>query len=142
MATTKVHHNTIFWYCNDVEPMRHFYTDLLGFKETFYKNDSQAGWLTYKSGDLQIVFVRAGVELPVIEDWGKQPSYEEGILHNPSWVIEVPFDDFEAIIERIKADNTTARLDDNFREARPNHKSFWVRDPMGTTIEVYATSES
>lgn len=86
--------------------------------------------------------MRAGVELPVVVDWGKQPSYEEGILYNPSWVIEVPFNDFEAIIERMKADSTTTHLDDNIREARPNHKSFWVRDPMGTTIEVYATNES
>lgn len=138
MATDKTYHNTIFWYCNDVEPMRRFYTDLLELEETFYKNDDEAGWLTYASGALQIVFMRAPA-LPVTDDWGRQPSYAEGVLNVPSWVIEVPMAKFDAIIERINAASDIITLEDTPRSPRAGHRSFWVRDPMGTTIEIFAS---
>ena len=137
----KVYHNTIFLYCNDVVPIRRFYTDLIKLEETFYRNDDEVGWLTYQSGTLQIVFTRVESHIPVIEDWGLQPSYKEGKLEIPSWVIQVAYEDFDATIERLKAADDVVRLEDSVREARPGHQSFWVRDPMGTTIEVYAVDE-
>lgn len=134
-------HNTIFWYCADVDPMRRFYTDLIGLEETFYRDDTDAGWLTYASGTLQIVFIRAKSATPTT-DWARQPSYAEGVLEIPSWVIQVAEADFASIVERLKADADVICLSDTVREARPGHQSFWVRDPMGTTIEVYAASEA
>jgi len=138
--TPKVHHNTIFSYCNDVATMRHFYTDLLGLEETYF--DDEQGWLTYSSGTLQVVFVRAKSPLPVTSDWGKQPSYQEGKLEIPSWVIQIDYADFDATIERIKSDASVTLLDGNVRSPRDGHKSFWLRDPMETTIELYASNES
>lgn len=135
---SRAYHNTIFWYCNDVEPMRHFYTELLQLEETFYRNDDEAGWLTYQSGTLQVVFMRVEKSLPVTAEWAVQPSYTEGTAHVPSWVIQIPYDAFDATIDRIKASDTTIRLEDSIRSPREGHKSFWVRDPMGTTIEIFA----
>ena len=132
-------HHTIFWYCNDVQPMRHFYTELLGLEETFYRNDAEAGWLSYQSGTLQIVFMRVEPSLPVASEWAVQPSYAEGTLHAPSWVVEIPYAAFDATVERINASEDTIHLEDKARQPRGRQTSFWVRDPMGTTIEIYST---
>lgn len=134
----KPHHNTIFWYCNDVVPMRHFYTDLIGLEETYFKSDDEAGWLTYQSQALAIVFIRADDPLPVHTDWGRQPSYQDGKLNVPSWVIQVDYAQFDTVIDRLKSAKDVPCLEDSPREPQAGHKAFWVRDPMGVTIEIYA----
>lgn len=136
-----VYHNTIFWYCKDVALMRRFYTDLIGLDETFYRDDAEAGWLTYSSGTLQVVFIRGASPAPVLSGWGKQPTHAEGTLEVPSWVIQVPYEDFDSIVQRLKAAGDIPHMEAAAREPDHAHKAFWVRDPMGTTIELYATRD-
>lgn len=118
--------------------MRHFYTTLLNLEETFYRNDAEVGWLTYQSGSLQVVFSRAEKPQPVLEDWSIQFSYKEGKLYQPSWAVEVPYHNFADTIKRIISDGTTPYLEETYRTPREGHLCFWVRDPMGITIELYA----
>lgn len=141
-SSTPVFHHTLFWYCNDVATMRHFYSDILNLEETFYRNDDEVGWLSYQSGSLQIVFSRSEVSQPVLQDWSVQFSYTEGNLYQPSWAVEIPYQDFEQTIKQIIDDGNIPYLEEDYRTPRDGHLCFWVRDPMGTTIEIYAHDPS
>lgn len=138
-TSSTTYHNTVFWFCNDVVPMRHFYTDLIGLEETYFKSDNEAGWLSYQSSSLAVVFIRAEETLPVQAEWTKQPSYNDGKLVLPSWVIQVDYADFDAVVARLNAAEDVPCLETTPREPQQGHKAFWVRDPMGVTIEIYAS---
>jgi len=139
MTTYQVYHSTLFSYCNDVAKMRQFYVDLLGLNETYY--DADKGWLTCDSGQLNLVFIRANTPITEHRAWAKQPGYKDGTLEVPSWVITVPHDKFDQIVETAThSDSMIPCYQDTPSEPRPGHHSFWVRDPMGVTVEIYATS--
>lgn len=126
----------LFNYCNDVEAIRHFYTDLIGLNQTHYVNTEQYGYVVYASGSLEFMYFRADVKLPVQEAWADQPGYSNGGLPVTSWAIAVPELLFPAVLERIRQDN--ASLLKPVPEWRQN--SYWgitTKDPMGVTVEVY-----
>ena len=127
--------NTLFFWCADVEPVRHFYSDLLGLPETLYRNDDQAGWLTYLVDGVQLVFMR-GAHPPAVEtEFASQPGFEGGTKEVFSWLFSTPSQaEFDAIVERLKAAGVP-RLHD---EALVNTgaSQFIVRDPTGMTVEV------
>ena len=134
----RVFHHTLFMYCNDVAPMRRFYIDLLGFEESYYRNDDEAGWFQFQSGTLQVTFTRSKDPAPILDEWTFQFSYREGTLEKTSWAIEVAYEDYDAVIERMIAAEDVVHLEDTPRTPRDGQYCFWVRDPMGTTIEIYA----
>jgi len=130
----------IFNFCNDIEAIRNFYSDLIGMKETNYRNDEEWGWVVYNSDGFQIMWFRSGEMLPVIDGWAVQPGYESGEYAITSWSIEVPKDSFEDIVARLKASG--ARLFSMEPEWRQD--SYWgftVMDPMGNTVELFYESE-
>jgi len=137
MTTYQVFHSTLFSYCNDVAAMRQFYVVLLGLNETFY--DADKGWLTCDSGQLNLVFIRANTPITEHSAWAKQPGYDGGTLEVPSWVITVSHTQFDGIVNAIKAADVPC-YQDTPTEPRPGHRSFWVRDPMGVTVELYAVT--
>ena len=102
MSNPKIHISTIFKWCTDIEAMRRFYTDLLGLEETFFQHEGSQGWLTYKSQDVQIVFIQTETPLPVATEWAKQPGYAEGSLETSSWVMTVSYAEFSKIVERVQ----------------------------------------
>jgi hypothetical protein len=113
--------STIFWWCNDVGAMREFYTDLIGLPETYFQDDDNVGWLTYQSGQLQIVFIRASSTLPIHSAWSKQPGYRGGPLEATSWVISVPYTEFISITERLKQANVPLFQDEPI-VPQPDHQ--------------------
>ncbi|HVE93071.1 MAG TPA: VOC family protein [Actinomycetota bacterium] len=128
--------NTIFTWCNDIESMRRFYTDLLGLQETFY--DAERGWLSHQVQDTLLVFTRAPSELPVIDEWPMTPAREGGRVYASSWVLEVGPDEFDAVVEKLSGAGVECW---GPPADRSGGRDFFVRDPMGTTVEVYAASE-
>lgn len=134
---TAPHHSTLYVYCNDIPAMRHFYTNLIGLEESFF--DAEHGWLTYNSGALQIVYMKAESSRPVSEAWAKNPGYRgSGSDEAPSWVLTVAPDQFDVILARLKADG--APLLGEPQEPQPGHRQIMTRDPMGTSLEVYAAA--
>lgn len=128
------HYSTLFFYCNDVNAMRHFYTELIGMEETSY--DAEHKWLTYQSGQLQIVYMQATAPRPVNEAWAKNPGYRgSGTDEAPSRVLTVEAAQFDTIYEKLKAAN--APLLDSPQEPQPGYRQFITRDPMGTSVEIY-----
>jgi hypothetical protein len=120
--------------------MREFYTELIGLPEIYFQDDDSVGWLTYQSGQLQIVFIRASSTLLVNSAWSKQPGYRGGSLQATSWVISVPYAEFMSITKRLKQANVPLFQDEPI-VPQPNHLQFFVMDPMGNTVEVYASSQ-
>jgi catechol 2,3-dioxygenase-like lactoylglutathione lyase family enzyme len=132
--------HTIFRWCNDVESMQRFYTHCLGLKETFYENNEAHGWLTYKLGEVQLVFMRAEQELPVSTAFAQNPGYAGGTASDSSWVIQANPDEFEQIVGRLQAADFP-----EFQKQpimiQQGYKQFLVRDPMGFTVEIYTEPE-
>lgn len=135
------HLNTVFRWCNDVEAMRHFYTNCLNLTETYYQNDDEHGWLTYQLGEVLLVFTRADEPLPEPTNFAMNPAYSGGQTYDSSWVIEVEHAEFDGIVERIIKSGAPTHENRPFSN-REGHIQFIVRDPMGMTIELYATAVS
>ena len=132
--------NTIFRWCNDVVPMRHFYTDCLGLEETYFRNDAEHGWLTYQIGQVQLVFTRAPAPLPVTAEFAQNPGYSGGSNQAESWVLKVERPSFEAIVKRLQASSYPVYAPEP-NEPRPGALQFLALDPMGFTVEVYTEFE-
>ena len=137
MSKPALYINTIFRWCNDIDAMRHFYTDLFGFEESYYRNDEEQGWLTYQIATTQLVFTRASSTLPIEIEWAKAPAYPSGTKELESWVIAVNETNFKAITERLK--NSDAIIYDG--ELETPQLLMLVRDPMGMTIEIWLENE-
>lgn len=138
---TTVYLNTLFYFCNDVVPMRHFYIELLGLEETFFRNDDEAGWLTLRIEHTNIVFVRAAEPLPIPGAFARQPGLSGGDLEQHSWVLQLFPPEFEATVIRMQA-AAVPSLTPAPVEVKPGHWQFVVHDPMGFTIELYAVSDN
>jgi catechol 2,3-dioxygenase-like lactoylglutathione lyase family enzyme len=129
----------VFTVCNDIDEVRHFYTDLLGMQEDGYMNDENFGYLSYEcEGGVYFMFFRADEKLPVLDEWASQPGWAGGTLEVNSWAIQIPYEDFAEVYEKLKGEGFPL-----FKpEPEWRQDSYWglsVRDPMGNTVEVYTT---
>ncbi len=123
--------NTLYYWCNDVTAMKSFYTRNLRLQETYFKCDEAVGWLTYQVGSLQLVFIRAAVELPVQKQWARTPSFASGTHESSSLVLCYDEQEHKEVIQHC--------IDGGARSFSPEpteHGQFWVMDPMGMTIEI------
>ena len=133
---TTVNIRYIFNFCNDIEEIREFYSDLVGLEEVSFKDDDEWGWVVYQSEGFQFMWFRSDEELPVIDGWANQPGYEGGEYALISWSIEVPKADFEAIVERLKASGAKLlSMEPEWRQ--DSYWGFTVMDPMGNTVEIF-----
>ncbi len=132
-------HSTLYVYCNDIAAVQKFYTEIIGMDEVYY--DAGQGALTYNSGGLYIVFMKATSLRPENDQWAKNPGYKgSGEDESPSWVITVPAAVFDTIHQRLK--DADAPLLDDVQEPQPGHRQILTRDPMGMSIEIYAAPEN
>jgi hypothetical protein len=127
--------NTIFRWCNDVVPMRYFYTDCLRLEETFFRDDADHGWLTYQIGPVQLVFMRAPAPLPVAAEFARNPGYRGGLLEAESWILKMERPSFTAIVKRLQASSYTLYAPEP-EQPRTGALQFLALDPMGFTVEL------
>jgi hypothetical protein len=81
----------LFNFCNDVEAVRRFYTDLLGMKQGSFKNEKEWGWVVYRSQGLELMFLRADEKdkLPIPEGFAAQPGWAGGTRVVTSWLSNI-----------------------------------------------------
>lgn len=127
--------NFIYLSCNDLDAMRHFYSDLLGLKEVSYREGSE-GWLVYQCTGFQFMVFPSGHELPVIEGWGMQPGWEGGTVEGISWSVDVGAKRFAGIVRGLLDDGVDC-FGDRPLWCQDSYWSFPVHDPMGNTVEVH-----
>ncbi|GAB5492862.1 MAG: hypothetical protein Phog2KO_30770 [Phototrophicaceae bacterium] len=129
--------DTIFRYCNDVDVMRHFYTELVGLEETYYRNDEEHGWLSYQIGKTQLVFTRSESIQTIETAWAKSPAYTGGTKEISSWVISLSQDNYEAVLKRLKASSTAI-----YDGALDSPELLLIaQDPMGMTLKFWLKSD-
>lgn len=66
----------LYVYCDDLAPMREFYSHLVGLEEVFYKAGLDGG-LGYYVGDVQFTILPASGTSKA-ENWHRQPGWEGG----------------------------------------------------------------
>ena len=113
--------NTIYYWCNDLNEMRSFYSGLVGLEEVRSADVSASRSYVCSSGDQEIVFIRSSIPLP-IDVLDREP---------PSCVINVPQERFQNIATRLEA---VGAIPDQ------NKKTVSIIDPMGTRLEISAAS--
>lgn len=127
----------LFSVCNDIDAMRHFYTDILGLTEKAYMNDENFGWLNYQCDGFEFMFFRADKKIPVLTEWASQPAWEGGTAEVTSWGIMMPVKKFAEAYEIMEKEGIPM-----FKpEPEWRFESYWglsVMDPMGNTIEIGA----
>lgn len=140
MDKTGINIRFIFNFCNDIDEIRRFYSELIGLEEVSYRNDEEWGWLVYQSEGFQFMWFRSDEKLPVIDGWAAQPGYSGGEFAITSWSIELPKEDFEKIIGRLKASGVKLfSMEPEWRQE--SYWGFTVMDPMGNTVELYYEEE-
>jgi len=126
----------VYLYVNDIEVMRHFYTDLVGLEQGAYRNDEQWGWLTYDCGGFEFMCFRAAAPLPVPDEFAAQPGWSGGTRDTVSWSISQPEDGFAACVQRMREAGVSCKFEKP-QWAQDSYWSFPVLDPMGDTVELY-----
>ncbi len=129
--------NHLYTFCNDVQTMRHFYTNLIGLDEGTYNEYDSFSWIVYNSNGLCLhILGPADSPLPVPDDWSWQPGIGgPGTREATSWSIDVPEESFREVVRRIA--EAEVRSHPSFPEWRQD--CYWgltVMDPMGTTVEL------
>jgi catechol 2,3-dioxygenase-like lactoylglutathione lyase family enzyme len=137
-ASHSVRVRFVYGFCNDVDAMRRFYSEILGMKAQSYQNDAQFGWLSYDDGRVGLMFFRWDTPLPVQDGWAWQPGGGGGDKPYASWSVEVPEAAFRGVLAKLAEAAAT------MQSPKPDWRqdSYWgimVKDPMGNTVEVYTT---
>lgn len=127
--------NTVFEWCNNIAEIRRFYTDGLGLTENHVQDTPEVGVIVYLLGDTQIVITRSPEPKHVLNDWTKSWGFEGGVLYEPAWVIEVDWDLFADVVDRLKKLGVPMYGDPRQEE---KIRQVVVRDPMGRTVSVDA----
>ena len=131
--TPKVNIRFLYNYCNDLAEMRRFYSDLIGMKETAYREDWN--FLCYRSEGFDFMFFGSEETVPVRDKFADQPGWPNGELLITSWTIDIPEDEYPETIKRLQ----TAKIRSYGKNPHWEQDSYWcfpVLDPMGNTVEV------
>ena len=128
--------STLFYWCNDIDKTREFYTGVLGFKEVSYRNDDKMGWLSYELDNLAVNFLRATTPLAIETEWARQPGWIGGVREAHSLVLQVSKSDFNTIVSRAKS--TGIKMHDEYPQGDASkYLQHFLMDPMGNTVELY-----
>ena len=123
----------LYTFCNDIEVMRHFYSEIFQLEEIFYAPGHDGG-LAYKCDELQFTLLPSKESLPIPVDWHCQPGWQGGTLSGTSWsVVSDSLADFSATFIRLLKVQVPAFY------SKPRWLGYWsfpVKDPMGNTVEL------
>ncbi|MEM8884566.1 MAG: VOC family protein [Planctomycetota bacterium] len=122
--------------CHDLDAIRAFYGEGMGFEELSYRNDEEHGWVVFASDGLQFMFHRWPEPLPPVAGFAWQPGDGEGTEPRTSIGVHVPEEDWSATVERLRAlDADALTPEPTFRQ-----EAYWgwtLRDPAGETVEIW-----
>ncbi|HEX9746597.1 MAG TPA: VOC family protein [bacterium] len=124
-------------YCNDIDEMRHFYSDLLGLETGPGADEEGGGFQFYVCGDFVFMIMQADTELPVNEEFMHWLGFSETGNYNPGWSIQIPSEDFEAVVARLQDEGVKA-ADEEPMNQMDAFMQYIVLDPMGNSVELYS----
>lgn len=121
-------------FCNDLEKMKHFYTEVLQLDLIWDSEDA----IAFKIGEHQLSITYDEGFIPAPEKFAMQPGWEGGTEPCVSWSLECDVADFHAIVDAVKKHEIRSYFPE------PNWKGYWsfpVLDPMNHTVEITCTEE-
>ncbi len=128
--------STFYFWTNDMDATREFYTNTIGLSEGEFFQEEEVAILTYDFGNFQVIFQQASSDLPVMTTFSRQPNYDGGEIDMNSFVIRVDADNFDQILDRVKADPDIRIFTDDVVIPQVGQRALYLLDPMGTTVQV------
>ena len=125
---------------NDIDEMRHFYSELIGLNEYAYHLNENFGMLAYDCGGFYFAFVQAFQELPVESEISHSPSYGPKPYYGTSFSIEVDKVRFDEIVGKMKDEGVKSATDEP-ETSYHGEIVYRALDPMGYTVEIYYVPE-
>jgi len=122
--------------CDDVDAMRRFYGEGLGFKELHYRNDEEYGFVVFESEGFQFMFHRWDGRMEPQRGFAWQPGDAVGTEPRHSLGIHVPEEDWQPTVDRLKRMEVEAMTP----EPTWRQESYWgwtLNDPLGETVEIW-----
>jgi len=133
--------DTIQRFCNDIDAIRRFYTELLGLEPTFSANDAERGYISYDFAGVQLLFLRATAQQPVPTGFAKHPGYAGGTAEQTLLVVDVGKRDMQQLYAKARAMQIEI-LGDGIIQNAQGQRQLVLRDPMGVTVELFSTERA
>ncbi|NLD34002.1 MAG: hypothetical protein GX653_03750 [Clostridiales bacterium] len=125
--------NFTYIFCNDLEKMEYFYSEILNL-HLIWKDESSIAY-GIDGHQLSITFAQDFTPFPSV--FGKQPGWDGGNAPNISWSLACDRDDFVEIVSN--ADRASGVKAWNPKPQWVGYWSFPLLDPMNHTIEITCT---
>jgi extradiol dioxygenase family protein len=122
--------------CNDLDAMRRFYGEGIGFNELCYRNTEGSGFVVFESEGLQFMFHRRDAPIERAGGFAWQPGDETGTEPRPSIGVHIEEDEWQACVDRLKSMGAEAQTPD----PTWRRNSYWgwtINDPLGETVELW-----
>lgn len=122
---------TLYLYTNDLDAVISFYGDILGLERQIGEDH-----VVFKLGDIDLVYVLALGELPVLTEWQRQPIYEGGTVESATFTIEAQGCEFSNIVTRLSETSGVRIYNDGILVTEGNQHAIFLQDPTGLTVAV------
>ena len=122
----------IYLFCQDLDAMRHFYSQILGLNEIYFAEGPEAS-VAYNCDDLQFTIMQNPEAQRAPPGWAWQPGWQAGTSTAVSWSVVLTAETFGRAVQRLLDAGVESYHD------QPAWKFYWsfpVKDPMGNTVEV------
>ncbi len=122
-------------FCNDLDSMKWFYTEILRLKLIWDNNMS----IAYKIGEHQLSIAFNEDFNPQSQKFAIQPGWKGGTEPRISWSIECAKKDFIEIVQSVDANDVPKFYNE------PQWTGYWsfpILDPMNNTLEITCTEEN
>lgn len=121
-----------YLFCNDLERMKWFYTDILHLNLIWEDRES----IAFKIGDHHLSIFHDDNFTPLSMKFSVHPGWEGGTEPRTSWSLECDKEDFKKIIHSVIS-NEIQKYNNE-----PEWNGYWsfpILDPMNNTIEITCT---
>nr|WP_269432608.1 VOC family protein [Bacillus sp. FJAT-18017] len=119
-------------FCNDLEKMKWFYSDILQLKLIW----DDKGSIAFKIGEHQLSIKYNEEFIPPSNKFSIQPGWKGGTEPRIGWSIECDEEDFNKVVNSVLTNDITKYNN------KPIWKGYWsfpILDPMNNTIEITCT---
>lgn len=126
----------------DLPATRAFDSETLGMQEAHHMDEPQWGWVVYQVDGFQLMFFRNDEDAPqpFHELWDFQPGDgdERHQGTRMSFSLHVPWAQYRETVARVAAQPAIRKMTEQPTWRQTSDWGWTVKDPSGTTIELYS----